>query len=359
MKRGHSNLEWQSNMRLAVSNMTISKRGATPLALYIDIVYFVVKGGGNIHIHHRSTKRYDSLTKIERDACREYMKSSQFASLYRSDAYATLAFSRSTKVPQPVAPHRLAGLMYKYSYIVPATTIPDEDPVQSTWVELLQDAVERDNPPIRAAKRRAIERISIADDADFFYGTGEGGDSISIASGDIADPTESVPVLVQSSVRDFIDLTGTSTNTDSYEQQYEYDFAPEEVSSTFDSTSAGSNCQKSLVRNEYEYENTPEVAHNQEHSNNANASPHTVPARLIIVHPGHDSDDESCHGVGFGQQFPSCTDLTALPDVIEQLCQVSLDPCSDDFSFVPSITPVDELQDVQLFGPDFFKCLDI
>ena len=78
-------------------------------------------------------------------------------------------------------------------------------------MQLLQDAVERDNPYIRAAKRRAIERISIADDADFFYGTCEGGDSISIASGDIADPPESVTILVQSSVRDVMDLTGTST----------------------------------------------------------------------------------------------------------------------------------------------------
>ena len=195
MKR--QNLEWHSNMRLAVSNMTISKRGATPLAFYIEIFDFVVKGGGDIHIHYRHTKRYDSLNKIERDACIEYMKSSQFASLYRSDAYATLAFSRSTKVPQPVAPHRLAGLMYKYSCILPAATDPIEDPVQSTWVEVLQDAVERDNIPIRAAKKRAIERMRIADDADFFYGTGEGSDSISIATTYVADSPESVPVLVQ------------------------------------------------------------------------------------------------------------------------------------------------------------------
>ena len=86
--------------------------------------------------------------------------------------------------------------------------------------------MERDSIPIRAAKRRAIERMRIADDADFFYGTGEGSDSISIATTDVAESPESVPVLVQSSVRHVIDLTGTSTNTDSYEQQYEYDFAP-------------------------------------------------------------------------------------------------------------------------------------
>ena len=253
---------------------------------------------------------------------------------------------------QPVAPHRLGELMYKYSYIVSIATDPIEDPVQSTRrVEVLQDAVERDNIPSRAAKRRAIDRIRIADDADFFYGTGEGRHNISIATTNVADPPESV----RSSIRDVIDLTGMSTNTYSYGHQYENDFAPEEVASTVDST--GSNRQKSPVRNEHEYENISEVAHGQEHLNNANTSRKFDPARLRIVHPDQDNDDikATCHGVGFGQQFPSCSDLTAPPDVIEQLCQVSLDPCSDDFSFVSSTTQVVELQDAQLFGPDLFS----
>ena len=64
MKGSHRNLEWQLNMRLEVSNMTISKRGAILLALYVDIVHFVVKGGGDIHIHYRYTSDMTPLIRI-------------------------------------------------------------------------------------------------------------------------------------------------------------------------------------------------------------------------------------------------------------------------------------------------------